>query len=126
AQELWVEMLPEGSLVVREGDEADALYLVISGGVQVRQKDQFLSYLGPGGFFGEMALFTEGLKRTAHCVAGTDTTCVVIRKDVLHQFCDREPKAGLKIYRAIIRALSERLQATSADLAMLMSTQVKP
>ena len=35
------------------------------------------------------------------------------------------PEIGVKIYRAIIQTLAERLQSTSADLAMLMSAQVR-
>jgi len=126
AEHVWLERIPGGSLIVREGEEADALYLVVDGGVNVTKANgQFLAYLGREGFFGEMALFTEGAKRSATCVAAMDTTCAVVRKDVLHYFCESRPQAGIKIYRTIIATLSERLQATSADLAMLMGTQVK-
>ncbi len=126
AEHVWLERIPGGSLIVREGDEADALYLVVDGGVNVtKASGQFLAYLGREGFFGEMALFSEGTRRSATCVAAMDTTCAVVRKDVLHYFCETRPMAGIKIYRTIIRTLSERLQATSADLAMLMGTQVR-
>ncbi len=126
AAEVWLEQIPAGSVIVREGDEADALYVVVSGGVNVTKSDgQFLAYLGPGGFFGEMALFLAGSRRSATCVSTADTTCAIIRQDVLTSFCDARPPAGLKIYRAIIGTLAERLQSTSADLAALMGTQVK-
>lgn len=123
---VWLEEIPEGSVIVREGDEADALYVVMAGGVNVTKRGgQFLAFLGPGGFFGEMALFSEGAKRTATCTSTSDTTCVIVRKPVLHQYCEDNPLAGLKIYRAIIRTLAERLQNTSADLAFLMGAQVR-
>jgi CRP-like cAMP-binding protein len=127
AGEVWLEQIPAGSLIVREGDEADALYVVVEGGVNVTKADgQFLAYLGPAGFFGEMALFMNGTKRTANCVSNEDTTCAIIRKPVLDQFCSDLPEAGLTIYRAIIRTLAERLQSTSADLAFLMGVHVRP
>ena len=124
--EVWLEHIPAKSVIVRENDEADALYLVVEGGVNVTKKDgRFLAYLGRDGFFGEMAIFTEGAKRTATCETALDTTFAVVRKDVFNQYCDANPGAALKIYRAIIRTMAERLQATSADLAVLMAAQVR-
>lgn len=126
AQDVWLEQLPAHSMVVREGDIADTLYLVIEGGVNVTKNDgRFLAYLGKGGFFGEMALFTEGALRTASCETAIDTTFAVIRKSTFEQFCAAYPGSALKIYRAIIKTMAERLQATSADLAMLMAAQVR-
>ncbi len=127
AKEVWLEVVPAGSVVVREGDDADSLYLVVEGGVNVTKIDgRFLAFLGRDGFFGEMAIFTERARRSASCQTTADTTFAVVRKDMLEAYCDQYPAAAVKIHRAIIRTMSERLQATSADLAMLMSTQVKP
>jgi CRP-like cAMP-binding protein len=126
AENVWLDRHKEGEIIVREGDYADTLHIVVKGGVNVTKADgQFLAYLGPGGFFGEMALFQESTCRSANCEANDSTVCAVVRKAVLEQFCDQHPEAGLKIYRIIIKTLSERLQATSADLAFLMGTQVK-
>ncbi len=126
AEEVWLERIPARSIIVREGDDADALYLVVEGGVNVTKKGgRFLAYLGHDGFFGEMAIFTEGAKRTATCDTVLDTTFAIIRKDSFEQYCTNNPNAALKIYRAIIRTLAERLETTSADLATLMAAQVR-
>jgi len=126
AQQVWIERIPAGSVIVREGEEAESLYVVVEGGVNVLKGDgQFLAFLGPGGFFGEMALFMDQSRRSATCHAIEDSTCVVVRKDVLADFCTSRPDAGLVIYRAIIRTLAERLQSTSADLAFLMGVHVR-
>lgn len=115
-----------GAVIVKEGERAHELFLVVDGGVNVvKQGGQFLAYLGRGGFFGEMALFSKTARRSADCVATADTVCVVIDDKVLENFCDKHPQSGLKITRSIIRVLAERLQATSADLATLMRTQAQ-
>jgi CRP-like cAMP-binding protein len=125
--QVWTETIPAGSLIVREGDTADALYLVLEGGVNViKSTGQFLSYLGVGGFFGEMALFLREARRSASCLAASDTTCLVLGKSILEKFADEHPVAGIKIYRVIIETLAERLQTTSADLAHLMATRAVP
>jgi CRP-like cAMP-binding protein len=72
-----------------------------------------------------MGLFTEGSLRTADCIAASPTTCAVLSRATLDEFCDTHPPTGLKVYRAIIKTLAERLQTTSADLAMLMGTHVR-
>ena len=124
--EVWLEPAQAEEIIVKEGDQADTLYIVVMGGVNIVKADgQFLAFLGPGGFFGEMSLFQEGSRRTATCKAAGDTLCAIIRKNSLEKYCTQYPEAGLIIYRAIIKTLSERLQATSADLAMLMKAQVK-
>lgn len=126
SEKVWVENFAGGDTIVAEGDDADSLFLVVEGGVNVAKRDgQFLAFLGPGGFFGEMALFSTASKRTADVEAASDTKCAVVNKSFIHDFCNSNPSAGIKIYRAIIEALAQRLEATSADLAMLMHNQVK-
>jgi len=56
----------KGRPVCREGDEGDGFYLIYDGGVEVRKAgwDKPVAKLGPGEFFGEMALLF-GQPRTA-------------------------------------------------------------
>ncbi len=126
AKVLREETYEPGAYVVKEGDPGESLYLVATGGVNVTKEpdNHFLSYLGAGGYFGEMALFLPNSRRTASCVAMLKTTCLILEKSALEGFCLSRPAIGVKIYQEIIRALAERLAATSADLAMLMKSQV--
>ncbi len=61
-----------GEAIVRQGDPADAFYLVRLGFVKVTERrpggDIVLTYLGRGSYFGEMGLLGGGL-RTATCTA---------------------------------------------------------
>lgn len=116
-----------GDMIVREAEKGDTLFVVLAGGVNVTKANgHFLAYLGPRGFFGEMGLFMENSVRSANCVAAADSSFLVVSKEVLDKFCKQYPSTGLKIFGNIIKTLAERLQATSADLAILMgSTQVK-
>jgi CRP-like cAMP-binding protein/Fe-S-cluster-containing dehydrogenase component len=62
-----------GEVIVRQGDAADAFYLVRLGFVKVTERhpggDLVLMYLGRGAFFGEMGLLGGGGVRTATCTA---------------------------------------------------------
>lgn len=55
---------PRGALIVRAGDETDALYIILAGRVKVIIQDDeghevILSNLGPHDFFGEMGLLDD-------------------------------------------------------------------
>lgn len=70
-----------GQVIVKQGDAASALYLVLSGRVRVdREHDgvnEHLVDLGPGAFFGEMALI-EDHPRTASVTAIEPSECLLI------------------------------------------------
>ncbi len=75
-------------LIFREGQPADAFYLVRTGFVKVARKDLVLNYIGPGGYFGEIGLLSdlEELRgrappgvRTATCTALDHVDLVRIR-----------------------------------------------
>jgi CRP-like cAMP-binding protein len=57
-----------GEVLVREGDVGDAFYVVASGRAEVVRGDEAIAEVGPGGFFGEIALLEE-VPRTASVVA---------------------------------------------------------
>jgi CRP-like cAMP-binding protein len=60
--------VPQGKMVIRQGDEPGPLYVVEAGQLRVfvetEGKRYDLGYLGPGDFFGEIAMF-KASKRTA-------------------------------------------------------------
>lgn len=63
-----VHSYPKGSIVVSAGDLSDSLYVVLSGRVRVFLSDEngkefILSTIGPGDYFGEVAL--DGGPRSA-------------------------------------------------------------
>jgi CRP-like cAMP-binding protein len=70
-----------GQTIVKQGDAASALYLLLSGKVRVdREHDGIVEHvvdLGQGAFFGEMALI-EDHPRTASVTAVEPTECLLI------------------------------------------------
>src|SRR5687768_15282384 len=83
-----------GEVIVRQGDAADAFFLVRMGFVKVTQHrsggDLVLSYLGRGGFFGEMGLLGGGV-RTATCTALDHVDIVRIKGEDFTLMVERFP-----------------------------------
>lgn len=81
-----------GQPVVREGDPATVLYLTVDGHASVEQDGRKVGRMGPGEFFGELALIEEH-GRTATVVAEDELDCLVISA--------WEFKASLEEHRAM-------------------------
>jgi len=83
-----------GEVVVEQGAEADALYLVRIGFVKVSQRsaggEVILQYLSRGDFFGEMGLLGAGV-RTATCTALDHVELVKIGKEEFDRMVERFP-----------------------------------
>ena len=90
-----------GEVIVRQGDAADAFYLVRLGFVKVSERhpggDVVLNYLGRGSYFGEMGLLGGGI-RTATCTALDHVDVVRIAGGDFNLMLSRFPaiRAGLE------------------------------
>ena len=74
-----------GTVIVRQGDEADALYVVQSGEVEVRLRgadgeSKPVATIGAGDYFGEIGVLTGGA-RLADVVALEPTELLRLSKD---------------------------------------------
>jgi CRP-like cAMP-binding protein len=73
----------KGETIVKEGEQAVAFFMIASGNVEVSRgggaKKNKLNDLGPGQFFGEMALL-DGGPRAATVKATDDTQCLVLSR----------------------------------------------
>jgi CRP-like cAMP-binding protein len=63
-----VRKLKAGATLTEQGEEADALYLLLDGVVRIEVNGQEVANLGPGALIGERAVL-EGGRRTATLVA---------------------------------------------------------
>jgi len=66
-----------GEVVVKQGDKSIGLYIVVEGKVDVEKAGKTAATLGPGQYFGEMALLDEE-PRTATVKAATRCRCLVV------------------------------------------------
>ncbi len=119
-----VSTFPARTLVIREGQPADALYFVLSGVVSVRLdvgssgRQRRLATFGPGLAFGEMALIDDGV-RTADVVTDTETTVAIVPVAALAVLDAVHPTLMSMLLRNLSRQLATWLQRANAQVRAL-------
>lgn len=120
-----------GETLFRQGDHADALYVVLRGRLQVivetpGAEGRVVDTIGRGGMVGEMALLLDDA-RTATIVACRDSELIHITKADFNELLDGHPSIAVEIARMLGARLkrttrAEDRQATRGTIAILPIT----
>lgn len=113
-----VHFYSRGETIIRAGTTGESMFVVYDGTVSVAADGDDVAQLGPGGFFGEMALLT-GETRTADVVASTDVTAIEITKEALQPILHGHPDLAAAITRRVMdrRERLRELQSASEEEA---------
>jgi glutaminase len=114
---------PAGAVIVRKGDEADAIYLLASGEVSVvidlpSGQLKRLSTLSPGMAFGELAVVNRG-PRQADVRADTPVECYVLPTDAFDRLGATHPQIKMQVLENLLRNVSQMLARANHELAAL-------
>jgi NTE family protein len=106
-----------GEALVRQGDDADALYFVESGRFRVViNKKRIVAHIETGEAVGELAFFAGG-KRTADVVATRDSTVREVSRQAFDEIAMRYPELNV----AMLKLVSERLAVATARTSSMSS-----
>jgi two-component system NtrC family sensor kinase len=94
-----------GDVVFKEGDPGDGLYVVVEGEVELSAKleigtQRVLCRMGPGDFFGELAVLDER-KRSAQATAAEDCSAYFLHREDLLKVVARSPRLAMNLLREI-------------------------
>lgn len=97
--------LKAGDILFREGDEADALYIVSHGTLTVMSGSAVLETVQSGGIIGEMALVDKDMPRSASVIARTHVELVRIDKSDFLALVSGAPNFAVMVMRVMARRL---------------------
>ena len=95
-----------GGVLMREGEEGDALFLIQEGEVEVLKGSLSIARLGKGECIGEMALI-EDLPLSATALAKTQVKTLRVDRDEFSGLMDTQPA----VVKALLITLTRRLRA---------------
>ena len=102
------QQVKAGSVIFREGEAADRLFVIKSGEVRIQIGNRTITELSAGDIFGEMALI-DNEPRSATAVAMTDVELVPVSEKQFLFLVSQTPYFALKV----MRVLARRLRATT-------------
>lgn len=118
AEQVTPRQFNTGEVLIRQGDPADALFMLQSGRAQVivkspRGQEQVIDSIGPGEPVGELGLLTGGT-RTASVRAVEPVVALELRRDAFTSVLDRRDFA-----QRIAVVLADRLSARTRARALV-------
>jgi CRP-like cAMP-binding protein len=85
---------------------ATSFFVVYEGSLEVLVHGRPVRKLGPGSYFGEMAVISRE-DRTATVVAETETRCLVFSRWVLRPFAEEHPAVAWALLELMVRRVRE-------------------
>lgn len=104
-----------GDEILREGEPGDDLFIVLKGKVRLHKDGAFVTHLGPGAHFGEMALVDKG-PRSVSASAEDRTRALVLKRQDFNDIIRNDARLSVKLLWSFVQVLAQRLRKTTADL----------
>lgn len=101
---------PGGRTIARQGEIGNGLFIIAAGRVDVVRDGEHVATLGPGEWFGELAVLARS-PRVASVVASEPTTCLAIAAWDTEQLLLERPALAI----GMLRSLAIRMRDLTED-----------
>ena len=110
------------SEIFRQGSAGDALYILMSGAVELRHcppdsnKSRIIADISPGGYFGEISIIDDH-PRSLSAATLEPSVLLKLPKEPVLKLLAENSSIALKFYRAFTIVLCNRLRTATDELA---------
>ena len=122
---------PAGTVILREGDSGDEMFLLLEGTVDILKTTLFGEPYVTASLkdsyhcsFGEMALIDEGT-RSATVRAKTDCRTLALSAEEFQRFCREYPSIGVELLMAVSATLVRNLRAENENLRIVYQALIE-
>lgn len=110
-------MFKSGDTILREGEDGDTAFLIVTGSVEVSvgvgDRAKSVGILTAGEVFGEMCLIETG-PRSASVTAAADTECLVTNYDEFIASLQENPERAVEFMKTLVRRLRQMNERIAA------------
>ena len=99
-----LESYAPGDVIFELGEEADCMFAVIDGSIELRHGERVLEIVKAGGIFGELALI-DNSPRSATALAKTPCKIARVDENRFLWLVERNPLFSLQVMRVLARRL---------------------
>jgi CRP-like cAMP-binding protein len=104
--------------------KGQSMYIIVAGAVQLAKmvsegETRTLTTMGPGEFFGEMALIDDGPRQVSAFVA-KDAHILSLKRSDFERLMEEAPKVAVKVVMGMYRSLSDRIRQSSPRIQQLL------
>jgi CRP-like cAMP-binding protein len=103
--------IPAQQLLVQPGTPGTGMFFICDGTAVVETKRDEIE-LGPGQFFGELALISEDATRTARVRAKTDLRCLALDRGNFRELVSEHPEVAASLLEIALGRLAENAAPT--------------
>ena len=97
---------PAGHVLTQPGQEGSGMFILEEGTVAVELPRSGIVTLGPGEFFGELAILAPGLTRTARVQASTPVRCLAVARRDFSAILEAEPDIAVAMLPVLARRIA--------------------
>ena len=131
AEVMQERVFPAGTTILKEGEEGDEMFLLLSGSVDVLKTTPFGEPYVTASLkdsyhcsFGEMALIDRG-KRSATVRAKTECRTLSLGFDAFHKFCREHPTVGIELLMSVSATLVHDLRMENENLRIVYQALIE-
>ncbi|QWR76516.1 cyclic nucleotide-binding domain-containing protein [Candidatus Magnetomonas plexicatena] len=117
------EKYDTGETVLKEGDEADEFFCIVSGSLKITKNTHdteggscYVGSIQANDVFGESCIFDRG-RRTANVITETETVLIKFKRTAFINFLKYYPKSSISILIFMVQRLMGRLERSDRELA---------
>ncbi|HWD26263.1 MAG TPA: patatin-like phospholipase family protein [Rhizomicrobium sp.] len=123
--------LPGGTLLKRDGENDQAVFLVITGSLGVFAEDEhgkrrFVAHIPAGETVGEMSLISGSTEHSAQLVAMRDTELLRVPPAAFDALIGRHPRVMLNMMRILVKRLQDTTKSGATDTARPKTFAIVP
>jgi CRP-like cAMP-binding protein len=118
--------LKKNEVLFREGEAGDQLFAILEGQIRISRQipgvgEEALAILGPGDYFGEMAIFDDA-PRSGDALAHESCRLLTLSKPALQDLMFTDFAFAHEVLWNLVRTLSDRLRRSNEKMTFMAVT----